>query len=93
MSYVERHVGNGAETVDAIRGMVMEGIFSLYIIGKGGHGLSHITKGISHWIEFPELGVIGDLLASSDFKITGSILVIQQYNPNKTGTLVDEFAK
>ncbi|KAJ8624839.1 hypothetical protein MRB53_033369 [Persea americana] len=93
MSYVERHVGNGAETVDAIRGMVMEGMFSLYIIGKGGHGLSHITKGISHWIEFPELGVIGDLLASSDFKITGSILVIQQYNPNKKGTLADEFAK
>ena len=30
------------------------------------------------WSEYPELGAIGDILASSDFSATVSVLVVQQ---------------
>ncbi|KAK4400397.1 Cation/H(+) antiporter 15 [Sesamum angolense] len=41
--------------------------------------LSPFTAGLSDWSECPELGAIGDLLASSDFVATYSVLVLQQY--------------
>ncbi|XP_058090738.1 cation/H(+) antiporter 15-like [Magnolia sinica] len=89
ISYVEKFVENGAETVSGLS--AMEGMFSLFIVGKGGRGLSPLTMGISEWEEYPELGVIGDLLASSDFTVTGSVLVIQQYGHSKKNRNKDEF--
>ena len=40
---------------------------------------SPLTAGLTDWSECPELGAIGDLLASSDFAATVSVLVVQQY--------------
>ena len=34
---------------------------------------------MADWIECPELGPIGDLLASKDFQTTASVLVVQSY--------------
>lgn len=77
VGYVEKFVENGAETAWALRDMAE--IYSLFIVGKGGRGHSPLTTCMSDWEECPELGTVGDLLASSDFDICGSVLVIQQH--------------
>ena len=41
--------------------------------------ISPLTAGLTDWSECPELGAIGDMLASSDFAATVSVLVLQQY--------------
>ncbi|XP_057469594.1 cation/H(+) antiporter 2-like [Actinidia eriantha] len=80
VGYVEKYVENGAETATALRDMA--DMYSLFIVGKGGRGLSPLTTGMSDWEECPELGTVGDLLASTDFDIRGSVLVIQQHRPS-----------
>ncbi|MCI51587.1 cation/H(+) antiporter 15-like, partial [Trifolium medium] len=51
--------------------------FDLVIVGKG-HPQSVLLRGHDQWSECPELGVIGDMLASQDFMTKASVLVIQQ---------------
>lgn len=77
VAYVEKYVNNAAQTVAALRDI--GDLYSLFIVGKGGRGHSPLTTGICDWEECPELGTVGDLLASSDFNINGSVLVIQQH--------------
>ncbi|KAK4479969.1 hypothetical protein RD792_013023 [Penstemon davidsonii] len=84
MGYVEKHVENGSETASALRDMA--DMYSMFIVGKGGRGNSALTTGMSDWEECPELGKVGDLLASSDFDLSGSVLVIQQHRPSKNET-------
>ncbi|KAI7738345.1 hypothetical protein M8C21_008408 [Ambrosia artemisiifolia] len=74
--FVEKYVRNGAETGMVLREMAET--YSMFIVGKGGRGDCLLTTGISDWEECPELGVVGDFLASSEFDISGSILVVQQ---------------
>lgn len=82
VGYVEKYVNNGSETVAAL--MDIGDMYSLFIVGKGGRGHSPLTTGMSDWEECPELGTVGDLLASSEFNVNGSVLVVQQYrNSNK----------
>ncbi|KAL2232987.1 cation/H(+) antiporter 15 [Sesamum indicum] len=75
--YMEKVVNHGEETVAAIR--TIDGNHDLFIVGKGRAVISPFTAGLSDWSECPELGAIGDLLASSDFLATYSVLVLQQY--------------
>lgn len=75
--YTEKVVNNGEETVAAIRSI--DGIHDLFIVGRGQGMISPLTAGLTDWSECPELGAIGDLLASSDFAMTVSVLVVQQY--------------
>ncbi|TKY73824.1 Cation/H(+) antiporter 15 [Spatholobus suberectus] len=75
--YVEKVVSNGEDTVQAIR--TMDDIHDLFIVGRGQGMISPLTAGITDWSECPEIGAIGDLLASSDFAATASVLVVQQY--------------
>ncbi|KAL8152086.1 hypothetical protein V2J09_021894 [Rumex salicifolius] len=70
-------VNNGEETVAAIRSI--DTAHDLYIVGRGQGIVSPLTAGLTAWSECPELGPIGDLLASSDFAATISVLVVQQY--------------
>ncbi|XP_074308608.1 cation/H(+) antiporter 15 [Silene latifolia] len=77
ITYCERVVNNAEETVDAIRSI--ESVHDLYIVGRGQGMISPLTAGLTDWSECPELGAIGDMLASSDFAATVSVLVIQQY--------------
>jgi len=79
ITYVERLVENSTELIAAMSSM--EGMYSLYIVGRQRQGTTAwLTVGMSQWEECPELGSIGDLLASSDFMVGGSVLVIQQHN-------------
>ncbi|KAJ7969435.1 Cation/H(+) antiporter like [Quillaja saponaria] len=83
--FIEKVVNNGEETVAAIRSM--ENVHDLFIVGRGQGMISPLTAGLTDWSECPELGAIGDLLASSDFAATVSVLVVQQYVG--VGPLVD----
>ncbi|KAK6945882.1 Cation/H+ exchanger [Dillenia turbinata] len=75
--YVEKVVNNAEETVAAIRSI--DNIHDLFIVGRGQGMISPLTAGLTEWSECPELGTIGDMLASSDFAATVSVLVVQQY--------------
>ncbi|MCL7051309.1 hypothetical protein MKW94_015382 [Papaver nudicaule] len=75
--YMEKITNNGEETVSTIKSM--DNIHDLYIVGRGQGMISPLTAGLTDWSECPELGAIGDLLASSDFAVTVSVLVVQQY--------------
>ncbi|KAG8374740.1 hypothetical protein BUALT_Bualt10G0027300 [Buddleja alternifolia] len=75
--YIEKLVNHGEETVAAIRSI--DAIHDLFIVGRGQGMISPVTAGLTDWSECPELGAIGDLLASSDFAATYSVLVVQQY--------------
>ncbi|KAI3711023.1 hypothetical protein L2E82_40825 [Cichorium intybus] len=77
IDYTERVANNGEETVGAIRSV--GDVYDLFIVGRGQGMVSPLTAGLTDWSECPELGAIGDLLASSDFAATASVLVIQQY--------------
>ncbi|KAF7849109.1 hypothetical protein BT93_L1238 [Corymbia citriodora subsp. variegata] len=82
VTYREVMVNNGSETVAAIREMASE--FELYIVGRSERSISPLTFGLAEWSEYPELGAIGDLLASSTFNIQASVLVVQQYHSEST---------
>ncbi|XP_022729311.1 cation/H(+) antiporter 2-like isoform X2 [Durio zibethinus] len=75
-NYTEKHVSSGAETVTALR--ELRDSYSLFMVGRGGQRHSSITT-LSDWEECPELGTVGDFLASSDFNTNASILVIQKH--------------
>ena len=75
--YSEKIVNNGEETVAAIRSI--DSIHDLFMVGRGQGMISPLTAGLTDWSECPELGAIGDMLASSDFAATVSVLVVQQY--------------
>lgn len=77
IGYIEKVVNNGEETVEAIRSM--GDVHGLFIVGRGQGVVSPLTAGLTDWSECPELGAIGDLLASPDFATTASVLVVQQY--------------
>ncbi|PKA46149.1 Cation/H(+) antiporter 15 [Apostasia shenzhenica] len=79
VAYDERAVGGAVETVEALR--AMEGVYSLYVVGRGRRrgAAARLTAGMEEWEECPELGSIGDLLASSDFMRKGTVLVLQQH--------------
>ncbi|OMO69759.1 Cation/H+ exchanger [Corchorus capsularis] len=75
--FLEKYVSDGVETAAVLREIAE--LYSLFIVGKGGRGSCPLTTGVSDWEECPELGSIGDLLASSEINITGSVLVIQRH--------------
>ncbi|XWS45745.1 hypothetical protein CRYUN_Cryun14cG0005900 [Craigia yunnanensis] len=80
--FIEKYVSDGQETVTALR--EISDMYSLFIVGKGGRGNNPLTTGMSDWEECPELGLVGDLLASSEMNISGSILVIQRHRHSET---------
>ncbi|XP_073012220.1 cation/H(+) antiporter 15-like [Typha latifolia] len=79
VSYEEKLVRNGPETVAVLRSMV--GMYSLFIVGRVCQ--THMTSGLGEWNECPELGPIGDLLASHDFMDTGSVVILQHHDRSK----------
>ncbi|PNX97655.1 cation H(+) antiporter 1-like protein [Trifolium pratense] len=87
IGYVEKFVQDGTETVESLK--EIGDMYSLFIVGRGGRGNSSLTIGMSDWEECPELGTVGDVLASSDFDIHGSVLVIQQHRDAKKGIIHD----
>ncbi|GAB4860255.1 hypothetical protein Ancab_011736 [Ancistrocladus abbreviatus] len=75
--YKEVVVSDGVDTISAIQA-VDDGSYDLWIVGRGNGVNPLLLNGLSNWNENPELGVIGDVLASMDFSPTASVLVVQQ---------------
>ncbi|KAI7726448.1 hypothetical protein M8C21_021358 [Ambrosia artemisiifolia] len=75
--FVEKYVDNGVQTGTILRDMA--DTYSMFVVGKGSRDDSLLTTGISDWEECPELGVVGDFLASSEFDTSGSVLVVKQH--------------
>ncbi|KAI7989132.1 Cation/H(+) antiporter 15 [Camellia lanceoleosa] len=73
--YKEKVVNNGEDTMAAIRS-IDNTLYDLFIVGRG-QGMVSPPPEVDDWSECPELGAIGDLLASSDFAATMSVLVVQ----------------
>ncbi|KAK3205381.1 hypothetical protein Dsin_019427 [Dipteronia sinensis] len=77
VSYSEKVVDNGEEAVAELRAMDHK-MFDLYVVGRQVVE-SPVTAGLVDWNDnCQEIGVIGDLLVSSNF-VNGSVLVVQQY--------------
>jgi hypothetical protein len=74
--YIEEMVKDGPQTALIVRSMADE--YDLIIVGRRHNIVSPQTSGLAEWSEFPELGIIGDLLASSDINSRTSVLVVQQ---------------
>ncbi|OMO49688.1 Cation/H+ exchanger [Corchorus capsularis] len=76
ITYMEEIVRDGHHAAEIIRSIV-DG-YDLFIVGRR-YGVQSVqTQGLSEWSEFPELGGIGDLLASTDLQSRASVLVVQQ---------------
>lgn len=76
VKYVEEMVRDGTQTAQKIRALAND--YELFVVGRRYNVRTAQTVGLDQWSEFPELGVVGDLLASSDFVTKSQVLVIQQ---------------
>ncbi|KAA3471721.1 cation/H(+) antiporter 4-like [Gossypium australe] len=74
--YVEEVSNCGAQTIKLIRSIAND--YDLIIVGRRYGVESILLAGLSEWSEFPDLGVIGDLFASTDLDSRVSVLVVQQ---------------
>lgn len=78
ITYLEREIHKGEDIPVTLNELIQKG-YDLYIVGQGrGRNLGVFTE-LLQWCDFPELGVIGDLLVSDNFGSPSSVLVIQQY--------------
>ena len=74
--YQEVFTQNGSQTASFLREIVNEHDF--FIVGRRHETKYPQTNGLAEWSEFPELGAIGDFLASPDLNSSASVLVVQQ---------------
>ncbi|PUZ43493.1 hypothetical protein GQ55_8G014300 [Panicum hallii var. hallii] len=88
VEYRERGVFNASEMVAQIQEVEALGK-DLFVVGKV-PGLPALTAGMVEWSECPELGPIGDLLASRDFQTMASVLVVQSYARPSAGAISGE---
>ncbi|XP_010523127.1 PREDICTED: cation/H(+) antiporter 5 [Tarenaya hassleriana] len=76
VEYMEERVADGSETSRVL--MSAAKFYELFVVGRGSGLNSEVTAALGDWVEFEELGVIGDLLVSRDFPHKASVLVVQQ---------------
>ncbi|KAH7565294.1 hypothetical protein JRO89_XS09G0182200 [Xanthoceras sorbifolium] len=76
INYIKKEVADGPDTAVIVRSMVNE--FNLIIVGRRHNLECPQTSGLKAWSEFPELGLLGDLFASTDYSGRCSVLVVQQ---------------
>lgn len=77
VDYREHIVKDGPETV-AVINAVEEDALDLIIVGRRHKDDMPMLLGLSEWCDVPELGAIGDVLASTDVKRPVSVLVVQR---------------
>ncbi|CAN1252891.1 Cation/H(+) antiporter 4 [Linum perenne] len=78
VQYLEKFVSDGSETIKLVTSIASQ--YDLFVVGRRSDIDidSPQIGGLANWSEFPELGLIGDLLASNDVQTRGSVLVVQQ---------------
>ncbi|KAJ0968620.1 hypothetical protein J5N97_025537 [Dioscorea zingiberensis] len=76
--YREEVVRDSTGTAGVIKGMVSEEFEGLVVVGMREGVVSALTEGLDMWSEYPELGVLGDILASPEFGDKVATLVVQQ---------------
>ncbi|GAU21038.1 hypothetical protein TSUD_132500 [Trifolium subterraneum] len=81
VKYEEKNIEDASQTTNFIREISKN--FDFFIVGRRNGLKSPQTIGLENWTEYPELGVIGDLLASRDMESNASILVVQQQQQPK----------
>ncbi|KAI3958187.1 hypothetical protein MKW98_020829 [Papaver atlanticum] len=74
--YKEEEVVDCADTASKIK--CLENSYDFIIVGRRHDSNSPILHGLDEWRVFKELGVIGDLFATSTFEGNFSVLVMQQ---------------
>ncbi|EFH55608.1 predicted protein [Arabidopsis lyrata subsp. lyrata] len=80
VTYIEKVVNDGQDTVTAILELEDNNSYDLYIVGRGYQVETPVTAGLTDWSSTPDLGTIGDTLISSNFTMQASVLVVQQYS-------------
>ncbi|XP_059645605.1 cation/H(+) antiporter 28 [Cornus florida] len=90
VAYMEKYVANSGQTFSILQSF--EGQYELFIVGRGGRANSVLTIGMNDWEECPELGPVGDILSTSEYSGTASVLIIQQHSlKGELDGLDDEF--
>ncbi|XP_050225083.1 cation/H(+) antiporter 11-like [Mercurialis annua] len=84
IEYREKIVKDGPETALILHSIVDE--YDLFILGRRHDEKTPQILGLSEWTEIPELGIIGDLLASKDFNTRVAVLVVQQQKQIRLGS-------
>ncbi|KEH25144.1 putative cation/H+ exchanger [Medicago truncatula] len=79
--YKKLIVNNSPGTSTVLRDIANEHDF--FIVGRTHDSDLPLIEGLTKWIEFSELGVIGDLLASPDLGSRAGVLVVQQQVKDK----------
>ncbi|KAL0363556.1 UNVERIFIED_CONTAM: Cation/H(+) antiporter 15 [Sesamum calycinum] len=78
VTYCELVLNDEEEAIKAIK-LMDENKHDLYLVGRGRGMVSPLTSGLADWCDCPELGPIGDLLVTSEFESSFSVLIVQQY--------------
>ncbi|KAG2319827.1 hypothetical protein Bca4012_053917 [Brassica carinata] len=86
VGFIEKRVSNGVQTVTILR--EIGEMYSLFVVGKN-RGDNPMTSGMNDWEECPELGTVGDFLASSNMDVNASVLVVQRHR-HSFDSFVDE---
>ncbi|KAL8498588.1 hypothetical protein ACS0TY_021793 [Phlomoides rotata] len=81
IKYEEVAVSNGVELVNVIRSYNR---CNLFVVGRMPEG-EVVASLMNKKSECPEVGPVGNLLISPEFKTTASVLVVQQYRSQLTG--------
>ncbi|WCJ41606.1 Cation/hydrogen exchanger family protein [Euphorbia peplus] len=76
VEYMMKFVSNGSETLAEISSIADK--FDLFIVGRRYGIESPKTSCLSDWVEIPELGTVGDILACKDVDTKAAVLVVQQ---------------
>ncbi|MBA0758718.1 hypothetical protein Gotri_021690 [Gossypium trilobum] len=78
--YWEEVAKDGAGTASVLR--TLENQYDIIVVGRRHYDMFPLLSGLTESNENKELGVIGDMLASSDFLGNTTILVVQQHTGN-----------
>lgn len=82
--YSEREVhSDKSEEIPTLLNEIDKPGYDLYVVGQGSGKNSPVFLRLLKWCDHPELGVIGDILASTSFGTHSSVLIVQQYLPGR----------
>lgn len=86
--YVEETVADGSEMVKVLRKLCENCL--LLIVGRREGEQTTATAGLEEWREYPELGVIGDMMAEVEFGAKVLTLVVQQHKGKVKGEKAED---